>query len=1059
MPRFRLTRSAVALTTLALLLSLLTLPGQTVSAQDADEKEAAAVRDYRVAYGLQKKKLYEQAATRWQNFIKVNATHRLQPNANYHLGVCKFQAGKLPEAAAAYRVVLAKFPKFPSRDGAQFNLSLVVFKMAEVAPTPANYKLAATEFGKVSATYAQSQYVPSALYYQAESLYLAGDKAAAVPVYQSVVQKFAKSPLLPGVFYALGTCLQDLEKPAEAATAYAEYLKQFPTGPQMAECRLRLGVTLFDQKKFPEAQKEFTTAAAIPEFAFADYALLQQAQCLFEQEKLPEAAAIYESLPTKFKESQYVAPARLAAGKCWFRVKDFAKASTALQPVTADKTLPEAPEASYWLGRSLISLKKPQEAVTLLTQSASNYATSPFLPQIELARIDAIFEIPEQRGTTPTLYSAFAAKFPQHELAPGAQYRACFAAHNVVDYKAAIVHGEKFLANAAFAKHATRPDVLFLAGESYLLGETPDYAKADASYRRLITEHADSTYVPQARLRTGYCLYTLAKFDESVAWLTQSVAALTEPDQKAEAWLLIGRSHSDQKRHPEATKSFQTSVQSNPKWARADEVVYALAVSLLAQEQTAPAKVELQKLVTTFPESTLKARGHFHLGDIATAAKQYDPAILAYRESLKLNPEEMLASAAQYGIASAAFEKPDYVLAVAEASALLTKYATAETAPGALYLRGLSHQRTDKFAEAVKDLTTYVTANAKAANIADALFALALSQIGAEQHAAGVVTLNKLIAENAAYEQIDQALYELAFAHQVLKKPDDAAAAFTKLATTKADSPLAPEAWFRVGEYHEGKEEPDKAEAAFAAGLKIAKEPELGERLSYKLGWALYEQEKWVPAATALQAHVTKFAKGTLIADASFLAGECYHKAGDFTKAMPHYKRVIDLKSERYVARALYRSGDSAAALKNWPVSGTFYDTLIKQFPKFEQVDEARYGHAWALQNQNQLDPALVVLATIPKGRNTETAAKACFMMGECKFAQKKYGDAVVHFVEVVEGYSFKEWQALSLFELGRCFVELDEKDQARETLAQLVKEHPTHARAKDATALLASLK
>ena len=80
-------------------------------------------------------------------------------------------------------------------------------------------------------------------------------------------------------------------------------------------------------------------------------------------------------------------------------------------------------------------------------------------------------------------------------------------------------------------------------------------------------------------------------------------------------------------------------------------------------------------------------------------------------------------------------------------------------------------------------------------------------------------------------------------------------------------------------------------------------------------------------------------------------------------------------------------------------------------------------------------------------------------MMGECKFAQKKYGDAVVHFVEVVEGYSFKEWQALSLFELGRCFVELDEKDQARETLAQLVKEHPTHARAKDATALLASLK
>jgi len=1057
--QFRSTRHAVVLATLALFLNSLALPGSTTAQDAAAEKEAGAVRDYRVAYGLQKKKLYAQAATRWQGFIKAYANHRLQPNANYHLGVCQFQAEKLPEAAAAYRVVLQKYPKFASRDGAQFNLSLVLFKTAEKSQKPADYKAAATEFGNVSKLYAQSQYVPSALYYQAESLFLAGDKAAAVPVYLSVVQKFAKSPLLPGVFYALGTCLQDLEKPVEAANAYSEYLKRFPAGPQMAECRLRLGVTLFDQKKFPEAQKEFTTAAAIPEFAFADYALLQQAQCLFEQQKLKEAAVIYESLPVKFAKSQYVAAARLAAGKCWFREKDYAKAAAVLQPVTADKALAEAPEASYWLGRTLVSQQKPQDAVTLLTQAVAAYAASPFLAQIDLARIDALFEIPEQRPATPALYAAFAAKFPQHELAPGAQYRACFAAHNVKDYKGAAGHGEKFLANAAFAKHATRPDVLFLVGESFLLGEPADTVKAEASYRRLITEHADSTYVPQARLRTGYCLYTLAKFDESVAWLTQSVAVLVEPDQKAEAWLLIGRSHSDQKRHPNATTAFRTSVQSNPKWTRADEVTYALAVSLLAQQQTAPAKIELQKLVSQFPETTLKARGHFHLGELAAAEKQYDPAIAAYRETLKLNPEEMLASASQYGIVSAAFEKSDYPLAVTEAGALLTKYAKSDSAPSALYLRGLSYQRTDKFAEAVTDLTAYVVANGKAPNIADALFALALSQVGAKQHAAGVVTLNKLIAEHTAYAQIDQAFYELAFAHQELKKPEEAAAAFTRLAKEKADSPLAPEAWFRIGEHHESKKESGKAEVAFAAGLKIAKEPGLAERLFYKLGWSQYEQEKWPLAAATLQQHVTKFAAGTLIADASFLAGECYYKAGDFQKSLPHYKKVIDLKTEQYVARALYRSGDSAAALKDWPGSRTFYDTLIKQHPKFEQIDEARYGHAWALQNEKQLDQALAVYATIPKGRNTETAAKACFMMGECRFAQKKHDEAIVHFVEAVEGYTFPEWQALGLYELGRCFIETGDKERARETLAQLVKEHPKHASVKEATALLASLK
>lgn len=1059
MLRLHSTRCVLSRTVLAMLLAGVTLTGPTLRAQDTDEKDAAAVRDYRVAYGLQKKKLFTQAATRWQNFIKAHVDHRLQPNANYHLGVSQFQAGKLPEAATAFRTVLQKYAKFPSRDGAQFNLSLVLFRTAEASQKPEDFKVAATEFANVAKTYGQSQYVPSALYYQAESLYSSGDKAAAVPVYQSVVQKFGDSPLLPGVFYALGTCLQDLEKPAEASGAYAEYLKRFPAGPQAAECRLRLGVTLFDQKKYPEAQKEFATAAAIPEFTFADYAVLQHAQCLFQQDKLKEAAAIYETLPQKFAESQYVPAARLAAGKCWYRENDFNKAAAALQPVSAVKTLAEAPEASYWLGRSLINQKKPQDAINLLTQAAKDYAASTFLPQISLAQIDAAFEIPDQRAATAAQYAAFAAKFTDHELAAGAQYRACFAAHNVKDYPAAAAHGEKYLANGAWAKHTARPDVMFLTGESYLLTETPDFAKAEASYRRLIAEHAESSYVPQARLRTGYCLYRGAKFDDVVAWLNQSVAALTEPGQKAEAWLLIGRSHSDQKRHAEATKAFQTSVQSNPKWTRSDEVVYALALSHLAQEQVAPAKTELQKLVSQFPESALKARGHFHLGEIATAEKQYDPAIASYREALKLNPDESLGAAAQYGITSAAFEKPDYAVAVAECSALLTKYPQAETAPGALYLRGLSYQRMDKFPEAAKDLSEYVAKNAEGPNVPDALFALALSQIGAKQHDAGVTTLNTLIGKHADYAQVDQALYELAFAYQATDKSEESTAAFTRLANEKADSPLAPEAWFRVGEFHESKDDPVKAEAAFMAGLKIAKEPGLGERLSYKLGWSQYEQEKWKEATATLQQHVTKFPEGTLIADASFLAGECAYKAGDFQASLPHYQKVIGLKSEKYVARALYRSGDCAAALKNWPASRTFYDTLVKGHPKFEQIDEARYGHGWALQNENQLDQAIAVYEAIPKGRNTETAAKACFMMGECRFGQKKYDEAVIHFIEVTEGYSFPEWSALSSFELGRCFIELKEPERARETFEQFMKDYPEHARAKDATALLTSLK
>ena len=79
-------------------------------------------------------------------------------------------------------------------------------------------------------------------------------------------------------------------------------------------------------------------------------------------------------------------------------------------------------------------------------------------------------------------------------------------------------------------------------------------------------------------------------------------------------------------------------------------------------------------------------------------------------------------------------------------------------------------------------------------------------------------------------------------------------------------------------------------------------------------------------------------------------------------------------------------------------------------------------------------------------------------MMGECAFAQKKYDEAVEHFLEAALGYPYKEWQALGYFEAGRCFIQLKDTEKARETLQTVVTKFPKHPRAKDAMTLLANL-
>ena len=87
--------------------------------------DAGASRDYNVALGFLKKKLYPQAAARWTKFIQTYPKHERLAFANYYLGVCQFHQKQLPQAAATFRIVLTKYPKFKNADGAQFNLALL----------------------------------------------------------------------------------------------------------------------------------------------------------------------------------------------------------------------------------------------------------------------------------------------------------------------------------------------------------------------------------------------------------------------------------------------------------------------------------------------------------------------------------------------------------------------------------------------------------------------------------------------------------------------------------------------------------------------------------------------------------------------------------------------------------------------------------------------------------------------------------------------------------------------------------------------------------------------
>jgi TolA-binding protein len=276
---------------------------------------------------------------------------------------------------------------------------------------------------------------------------------------------------------------------------------------------------------------------------------------------------------------------------------------------------------------------------------------------------------------------------------------------------------------------------------------------------------------------------------------------------------------------------------------------------------------------------------------------------------------------------------------------------------------------------------------------------------------------------------------------------------------TAPTSPLAAEALFRVGEFH--YDAGQFADAAKSYGESLAKPtlPELKEKTLHKLGWCQFKQNDFKTAAATFERQVTDFSKGDLAGDGLFLAAECYFNQDQWAAAYERYAKVAVAKHPRYHAQSLFRAGQCAGSLKNWPASASHYTELITGFTKFAQLADARYGLGWALQNQHKMAEAIAAYEKVTEETDSETAAKARFMIGECYFAQKQHEQAIEHYLRAAFGYSYELWAGNAHFEAARCFEVLKQRDQAKQSYRTIVEKYPKHEKAKLAAERLKELR
>jgi TolA-binding protein len=483
----------------------------------------------------------------------------------------------------------------------------------------------------------------------------------------------------------------------------------------------------------------------------------------------------------------------------------------------------------------------------------------------------------------------------------------------------------------------------------------------------------------------------------------------------------------------------------------------ALGHCMRQNNQIPDAIDQLRQLATRFPRSEFIAESYFRLGEYSYATGAYDQAIGHYRRVVNEYSGSYFAPHAQYGIGWSLFGKSDFDASTQAMADLVKKYPQSDIVPRGRYVRAMAYHQAGQYEPAISDLQAFISSKAPATDLLDAGYVLGLCQVGLKQHSQAAATFAAILKADPNYTGADKVTYELAWALKELGKEADSEAAFARLASAYPKSPLANESLFRVAESHYDASRFTEA-AKIYGQFSDRGQAELSEKALHKLGWCYFKLNDFEKAAATFASQTEKFPNGQLEPDAQFLAGECLFQREQWKDAVAAFAKVIAAKSPNYHAMALYRSGQCAANREQWPASAAFHKQVLDQFPDFSQRPEARYGYAWALQNLNKLNEAIAEYEKVTEETNTETAAKARFMIGECCFALKNHKEAIKNFLKVAYGYGHPEWVASAHFEAGRCFEVLKDLPQAIQSYKTVVEEFPDSPRASIARERLKAL-
>jgi TolA-binding protein len=394
------------------------------------------------------------------------------------------------------------------------------YRLAEYAYAADDYATATAEYEAVVNGWPASPFAPFALHGKGWAQMKAKQYAPAVESFTSLISTHPEHALAADAYYARAMSRRQAGQFAGAIEDLDAYLKTEPDLANKSDALYERGLAQVALKQWNEATTTLQQLLeANSEYAHRDKVLYEIAwayKSMDDAAKQAEAVPWFARLAQQQPDSPLAAEALFHVGESLYDERKFEESATSYASAKAKVAPGElAEKVLYKLGWSQFQLKKYDEALAQFTAQAESYGTGPLAADAALMKAECLYRLEDYQKALPA-YEAL---------------------------------GEVKLSSPAVTALA-----LLHGGQS--ASQLKEWKKGVEFFERLLSEYADSPYVPEARYELAFAQQNLG--DEDSALKNYELAAdASRGAVGARARFMIGELYFGKKDYVTAIREFQ----------------------------------------------------------------------------------------------------------------------------------------------------------------------------------------------------------------------------------------------------------------------------------------------------------------------------------------------------------------------------------------------------------------------------------------------------------------------------------------------------------------------